>query len=99
MGRLEKGAANTPPIRLMRGTRGCPTIWETVLQALHDSDIGGGITWVNGQWQVDLGDVFTGFKDHEFVESAADAAEWFRKTAIRYFPDSPFAHLYRRGFE
>lgn len=62
----------------------------TILQALHDSDIGGTITWVNGMWQVELGDMINGFKDHEFVESASMPPSGSGRRPSAIFPTAPF---------
>ncbi len=68
-----------------------------VLQALHDSEISGKIEWLfDKSWHAEVG-----CPPHAeaIVDTAAEAIEWLRATAIQIYPNSPFAEKYRRGFE
>jgi hypothetical protein len=73
---------------------------ETLLTALHDSEINGAVFWFyDGLWQVRLGDISNGVDAEAVVGSIGEAAEWLRSNAVRLYPDSTFARKYTHGFE
>jgi hypothetical protein len=69
---------------------------ETVITALHDSEINGAVSWFyDGVWRVTLGDLHNRIDAEAVVGSIGEAAEWLRSTAVRLYPDSTFARKYR----
>jgi hypothetical protein len=79
-----------------------PTTLETVLKGLHDSDIrcglqndppAGGITaWIDtGRWIERETFYGTMFGDQRVWPAAERVAAWMHETAMRLFPDSPYA--------
>jgi hypothetical protein len=51
----------------------------------------------HGCWTVKIGDQLKGYVAEGAVASVAQAAEWFRDTAMRFYPKSEFAQRYQ-GF-
>jgi hypothetical protein len=73
---------------------------ETVITALHDSEINGAVSWFyDGVWRVTLGDPHNGTDAEAIVSSVQEAVEWLRSAAIKLYPESVFARKYARGFE
>lgn len=70
----------------------------TIMAALHDSEINGEVSWFFDRvWQVRLGDPQNGYDAGAVVASIEEVEEWLRANAVRLYPDSEFARLYR-GF-
>jgi hypothetical protein len=70
----------------------------TIIAALHESEINGEVAWFFDRvWEVKLGDPLNGYDAVEVVASIEEAADWLRANAVRLYPDSTFARLYR-GF-
>lgn len=68
-----------------------------LLQDLHDSEINGTIDWLYDRaWHAEIGKPPHAEAD---FDTGAEAVEWLRATAIKLYPDSPFAKKYQRGFE
>ena len=73
---------------------------ETVIAALHDSEINGGVSWFyDGVWLATLGDLHNGTDAEAVLDSIGEVVEWLRSTAVRLYPNSAFARKYARGFE
>jgi hypothetical protein len=73
---------------------------ETLLSALHDSEIDGAVSWFyDGVGRVTLGDPHDGIDAQAVVGSIGEAVGWLRSTAVRLYPDSTFARKYAHGFE
>jgi hypothetical protein len=73
---------------------------ETVIAALHDSEINGGVSWFyDGVWLATLGDLHNGTDAEAVLGGIEEAAEWLRATAIKLYPDSEFAQKYARGHQ
>jgi hypothetical protein len=69
-----------------------------IMAALHDSEINGEVSWFFDRlWSVKLGDPLNGYEADAVVNNIEEAAEWLRANAVRLYPDSTFARLYR-GF-
>jgi|HubBroStandDraft_6_1064221.scaffolds.fasta_scaffold1515548_2 hypothetical protein len=69
---------------------------ETLLSALHDSEINGAVSWFyDGVWRMTLGDPHNGTDAEAVVGSIGEAVGWLRSTAVRLYPDSTFARKYR----
>ncbi len=69
-----------------------------ITTALHDSEINGEVAWFYDQtWTVKLGDPLNGYDEEAVVGSPQEAAEWLRAAAVKLYPSSEFAKLYR-GF-
>ena len=67
----------------------------TIIEALHDSEINGGISWFfDGVWRVTLGDPHNGIDAEATVGSPQEAADWLRATAVKRYPDSDFARRF-----
>jgi hypothetical protein len=67
-----------------------------LLQDLHDSEISGAIIWLfDRAWHAEVGCPPRAEAD---VDTAIEAVEWLRATAIELYPESPFAQKYGRGF-
>jgi hypothetical protein len=68
-----------------------------LLQDLHDSEISRTLDWLyDSAWHAEIGKPPHAAAD---FDTGAEAVEWLRATAIRLYPDSPFAKKHRRGFE
>ena len=66
-----------------------------IIQALHDSEINGSVSWMfDGAWSVALGDELNKVRARATANSAQQAAEWLRATAVREYPGSRFATLF-----
>src|SRR6185437_13143832 len=63
-----------------------------VLEDLHDSDIKVAIGWVcDAGIDLAIGDQMHGYKTEGQAATLAEAAEWLRRMAVKYYPDSAFA--------
>lgn len=70
----------------------------TIIEALHDSEINGEVSWFfDNTWRVKLGDRDNGYVAEAIVASAEEAAEWLRANAVRRYPQSRFAMMYPRS--
>ncbi|HEY3912480.1 MAG TPA: hypothetical protein VGM07_21700 [Stellaceae bacterium] len=69
-----------------------------IIAALHDSEINGEVSWFyDGIWRVKLGDADNAIAAEATLGSIGEAAEWLRANAVRRYPGSEFARLYRRS--
>ena len=69
-----------------------------IMAALHDSEINGevSVSWFFDRvWKVRLGDPHNGYDAEAVVASPEEAAEWLRANAVKLYPESTFARLYR----
>lgn len=67
---------------------------ETLISALHDSEINGVIGWFyDGVWSVKMkiGDPWNGYDAEATVADLREASDWLRDKAIELYPDSEFA--------
>lgn len=70
----------------------------SILQDLYDSEINVSIsTMWDGGYDLKLGDEMNGFDAEGNVDRWGDVEPWFRENAIRCYPDSLFARMYRDG--
>jgi hypothetical protein len=71
----------------------------TILRDLYDSEINYSIScfW-DGRYDVMLGDDMNGWDDEVLgLDSWHEIAQWLKDAAIRCYPDSTFAKIYRGG--
>ena len=66
-----------------------------VLKDLYDSEINFSIETLWHGMEVKLGDVVNGFFAETSVLEFAEAEEWLTQQAIRHYPESVFALMYR----
>jgi hypothetical protein len=65
---------------------------ETLVKALHGSEINGEIAWYyDNVWTVKIGDARNGYQAQATVLSLIEAANWLRHKAIELYPNSEFA--------
>lgn len=70
----------------------------SVMQDLYHSEINVMITtfW-DGGWDVRLGDEMNGFPAVTTLKRWGEVEPWLTAAAIKHFPDSLFAKMYRDG--
>jgi hypothetical protein len=70
---------------------------EIVLEALHDSEINGEVSWFFGAgWIAALGDPIHGIEAEESFDRIGDAVGWLVDKAAELYPDSAFARQFVR---
>lgn len=70
----------------------------SVIQDLYSSEINFSVsTFWDGGFDVKLGDHVNGFRGETCVERRGQVEPWLTEQAIRHFPDSLFAKVYRDG--
>ena len=71
--------------------------FETVLQALHDSEINGSVEWFFDRvWTAKLGDPLNVIEAEETFDSLTDAVRWLVDKAAELYPNSDFAKQFVR---
>jgi hypothetical protein len=68
-----------------------------VLKDLYDSEINFSIVTLWHGMDVALGDYVNGVLAETHVRELTEAEDWLKREAIRHFPDSVFALIYRDG--
>lgn len=86
------GVASIPPVGTAFARR---TDRRHVLKDLYDSEINFSIETLWHGMEVKLGDTMNGFFAETSVLEFAEAEEWLTKQAIRHYPESVFALMYR----
>lgn len=70
---------------------------QTILQALHDSEINGEFSWFfDVGWTAALGDPIRGFDAEGTFDSPREALIWLIDKAAELYPDSSFARRFVR---
>ena len=68
-----------------------------IIQDLYASEINARIEWFHdGGFSVLLGDVLSGWKATNNLRTFAEAVNWLRDQAIKLYPESAFARMYRQ---
>lgn len=68
----------------------------SILQDLYHSEINFSVSTVwDGGFDVKLGDEFNGFRAEGNFDRWGEVEPWLRDEAIRHYPDSLFARMYR----
>ncbi|RUV70507.1 hypothetical protein EOA78_20270 [Mesorhizobium sp. M5C.F.Cr.IN.023.01.1.1] len=70
---------------------------RSALKDLYDSEINFSIVTFWHGMEVKLGDEMNGFLGKTRVLELAEAEEWLMREAIKHFPESVFALMYRDG--
>jgi hypothetical protein len=68
-----------------------------LIQDLYASEINARIEWIyDGGFSVSIGDLLNGWKATDNFGTFAEAADWLRTEAIKRYPHSAFARMYRQ---